>query len=207
MESVYLSGKCFVDLYECLIISSFFCLTWLASKSIQLIIVDVRTYSSLSRQAASYQVKKWMQHYSCITSFVDGINEFFETPLLLYIVKQFSLFSLLIIKATFEAYHGNNLDIVIQIDAIDFMRNLVLMLLVIIGSQRMKNQVFMTKCLFTWLSERCQQCQICFQFGFEAEDLVDELTTRRYLTTKFPPEVSFSFKPNWAPPTCFIASV
>lgn len=78
-----------VDLYEDMVIALFFCLTWLASATIQLIIDQVRTDPS------AQEIKHWKISYCLILNFIRGIDQFFELPLFLFIVKQFTACSLM----------------------------------------------------------------------------------------------------------------
>ena len=142
MESVYLiAGKCLIEWYESLVIASFFCLTVLASKSFQLIVDDVRSYSAAGRQATSHRVLRWKQSYASVLSFLGGVNRFYETSLVVYVVKQFSLLSFLLINAAFETYYSQSVPLFVVFDVVESGRNVILMLLLVTGCQIMKNQV------------------------------------------------------------------
>ena len=140
-QPMYLMAKCLIELYECLSVALFFCLTWLASTSVQLIIDDVESYGSADCRTSKHRLMKWKQSYHSISSLVGEIGRFFETPLLVYFVKQFFLLSFLMINAMFEFYHERHEGMFVVFDVVQILRNFILMLLVVIGSQCLSNQV------------------------------------------------------------------
>ena len=141
VESLYLLGKSLLELYECVVIATFFCLTWLASKSIQLIIDDVESYSPVFRQASGHRVVEWSRGYCLIMNFVCEISCFFELMLFVFVLKVFVFFFIFLtsVEGVIDSEASHNSDLYI-FQVVYIIKNGILFTLVIIGVQNMKKK-------------------------------------------------------------------
>jgi len=142
MESVYMLGKSLLELYECLTITLFFCLTWSASQGIQSIIDDVENYSPAFHPASGHRVMLWSRSYCLMINFIDQVNRFFELTLFLFILKEFVFFFLFLtsVVGLIDSVASHNPDVYL-FQVVSIIKNLALFLMVIIGVQNMKRKV------------------------------------------------------------------
>ena len=144
-----------VDFYEDVTIALFFVLTWMASMSIQIIIDDVQTCSLTLQQASCHQMMKWKRNYCSIINFVQGVGQFFDVALFLFIVKQFMLFFLFFILAVFFALLDGDKQ-TISYYVVHLLKNAALMSTVVCGSQIMKRKA--DALLYELTTMRCFEC-------------------------------------------------
>ena len=71
-------------------------LIWFASMSIQVVVEDVRTYSTIRTYAAGLRVQQWRRCYISISNFVKELDGFFGPFLLVLIGTWFALLSILL---------------------------------------------------------------------------------------------------------------
>ena len=159
--SVSYMGNLVVDFYEDLTIALFFCLTWVASKSIQIIIEDVQSHSP-SVQPSGHRVMWWKRSYCLIINFVQAVGHFFEVALFLFVLKQFLLFFLFFVHSVFFTLFLGNSHL-ISFYVAHLLKNILLMSIIVFGSQNLKKK---------------------------ADLLVDELTTWRYFKSTAQSEVT-----------------
>ena len=139
VQSVTYISNLVVDFYEDLTIALFFCLTWLASKSIEIIIDDVQTYSPALQQASSLRVLKWQRSYCLIMNFIQGVGQFFEVALFLFLLKQFLFLFFFFVHVVFYTFFlGNNRFISFYL--MNILKNFLLMSAIIFGSHLMKKK-------------------------------------------------------------------
>ena len=121
------------------IIMAYFSLTWLVSMSIQVIIDEVK--NSPHRTPADQQLAiKWNRSYCLIINFVEEIDNFFGSVLLVYTGQLFFLGFQNSFQVIMSAVAKENLlNCVYPVSYI--VKNVSILLLVIYGAQRMKKKV------------------------------------------------------------------
>jgi len=129
-------GNLIGHLSECFFVNVFVFLTYVASMSIEAIIEDVQKFYPLVEAGAREKIMGWRQNYHSILGFVDQVDDTFGPVLLILITKQFIMFvmwsfSIVISWAKKESIYSYVVLIVADI---------VLMSLLILGSQQMKNK-------------------------------------------------------------------
>lgn len=136
IEAVETVGIIIGESYECFLVVLFVSLTWLANMSIQILIQDVQTDTVLL-ELIDNVVLNWKRRYCIILEFIEEVNNFFGPALLIFISKyviMFIVYSFMLVNQFH--YH------VKSIFALGYMiRNLFLILLLVIGTQKMKNKV------------------------------------------------------------------
>ena len=138
--SLSVIGNVMGHLSECFLVNFFVFLTCVASMSIQSIIQDVGKYLPPTEIEAYERVARWKRNYHSILGFIDEIDSVFGPALLILITKQFIMFvmwsfSIVISWARQESIYNYIVLIITDI---------VLMALLILGSQQMKNQASFT---------------------------------------------------------------
>lgn len=191
IEWLYLLGKSLLELYECLTVALFFCLTWLASSSIQVIIDDVEDDSAAFHQASNLQIIKWSRSYCLVMNFIHHVNLFLELPLFIFILKEFIFLFVFLtsVVGLMDNEASHNLDLYI-FQVVYLIKNTTLFAMVIIGAQNMKRKVRYRCFNLTRPVNRLLflNCFIDF-IHRKAEVLITALTTRRCFNTAIQSQV------------------
>ena len=126
--------------YCCLMI--FVGLTWLVSKSIQMITEQVENAVVMTDDATNHQLRKWKKSYFLTLNLIEEMDGFFGPILLVVIGKTF----LLIITHVYDSFsQSNEYRLYGNIGLIrhfyKIILALILMFLIAFGTQRMKKKV------------------------------------------------------------------
>ena len=122
-------------------IMAFFTLTWLVSMSIQVIIDEVKNSPLANHTTAEQKLAiKWNRSYCLIFNFTEEINNIFGSILLLFIGRQFFLCFDKSFQIIMSAVQKKNLSGCTFEFAFIF-NNMLVLLLIMYGAQRMKNKV------------------------------------------------------------------
>ena len=129
------------DVFSFHMIVAFFTLTWLVFIGIQMIIDEVKNSPQENLKTAEQKLAiKWNRNYCLISNFTDEIDNFFKSFLLFFIGRQFFLCFDKSFQIITSAVKTKDLsDCMFQFYFI--VCNLLLLLLIINGAQRMKNKV------------------------------------------------------------------
>ena len=125
-----------VESFLVLLISS---LTFLASISIQMITEDVQDHLRPFHAAVRDRVMIWMHRYHLILNFVEGVNHLFGPVLLIFISQWFITILLTSFFILLDLIDIGKSEV--HINIILLFKTLSLHLMLIIGSENMKNKV------------------------------------------------------------------
>ena len=163
-----------IETYDCLVVAFFFCLTWLASETIQLIIDDVETYTTALYETRGQRVKKWQRRYCLISSFIEEIERFFQLFLFILVTtKLCSLFLFIAKLIHLTLFHpGGRSGYILVIHSVV---SVIRLLVVILGTHNMKMKVIWIENAHLFESDLTH-----FNLSDKAQALIDVLVRERY---------------------------
>ena len=123
------------ELYESVVVCLLATLVALASMRIQTIAHDVRNgrFDRRIRQ----RLGQWQRSYYAVFDFVNAVNAFFGPALIVLITK----FSMMLILMTFKIVVQYKKNMISLSPIVQTARYVILLSMIIIGAQHMKNQV------------------------------------------------------------------
>lgn len=132
VEALEVVGIVIGELYECFLVILFLSLTWLASTTIEFITAQVAAGDEVGSQ-----VIKWRRMYHSVSKFIGEVDAMFGPALIVLISKQFVFFVVYSFKICQQVAKNGPM----VFSAMYTARNLFLMLMLIIGAERMKHKV------------------------------------------------------------------
>ena len=179
VEAVEVVGIVIGEVYECFLVILFLALIWLASSSIELITEDVLDCDEMDGRAI-----KWRQNYCSIAKFIADMDATFGPALIVLISKQFIFFVVYSFRICQQVAKNGPM----VFSTIYLARNLFLMSMLIIGSQRVKNKVInlIQSSNFEYLN-LITLLGMIFQ---QASALVDKLNTCLFAASKIQIDVN-----------------
>ena len=129
-----------IDFNESTFVILFQLLSWVALKSINLIIDEVKNPLPAIGRSSRPQLVTWKLRYWNTLSYVKELNGFFGPFLLLFIAKQFAMITLFCLSAVSGVSHCE----LHQVDAFEIShatRNGILLAVVVCASQKITRQV------------------------------------------------------------------
>lgn len=154
IELIEVVGIVLGEVYECLLVALFVSLNWFASASIEAITTQIKNHYPSLRGVSCYQLTKWKRSYRLTLEFIEEVDKAFGPALFVLVVKQFIFF----VVYSYGILYQLVINGPIVFSCLYNMRNALLMLALIAGSQQMKNKVRLSEGVirFQLINQKCK---------------------------------------------------